>query len=384
MTEYVIHGTAPWTAPWLTEHNLAYALAGRHPVLFMEPPATPLTPLRQRPRGRLADYGRLLRRRRTCDRVSIATPIVLPPQSHRRARAMSAPLLRAQIGGAARAAGLLRPVTVATHSYPGVIEAARGHLLVYLVKDWIADGAALLGRGSEELLEGQERLCSAADLVCATSYALQRRLGEIGVDSMLLRHGFASDLVARFDDPRPAALSDMTGPLLGYAGRIDGRIDFELLVRVSERFYSGTVVLVGPVSPRVDPRDLELLRARPNVRLLPAVSRTELPSYLTALDCCLMPYRPSEWIRHAAPLKLWDYLYAGAPLVGCGCEALADLPDRLAVMARSDEEFLQAVGRALDSGRTDSNHRRSFALANTWDHRAHQLHDAVERLAEGC
>ena len=41
---YVIYGPTPWDGPANAAHNLARALAAGHPVLYVEPPLSPLTP----------------------------------------------------------------------------------------------------------------------------------------------------------------------------------------------------------------------------------------------------------------------------------------------------------------------------------------------------
>ena len=47
-----------------------------------------------------------------------------------------------------------------------------------------------------------------------------------------------------------------------------------------------------------------------------------LPAYVRYLDCALLPYVDSEWTRYQSPLKLWEYLYSGAPIVGMGSAEL--------------------------------------------------------------
>ena len=376
---FLIFGTAAWDAPWLTEQNLAHVLAPRSPTLYVEPPLTPATPLRYglRPESRAQARQLLSRRLRRAGRVALFQPLVLPPRSHPLSRSISAPLLRRQVARAAARAGLDHPVVVSSHATPGAFDAVPSSCRIYLIKDWIEAGGGLLGRDPDTLARERDEMCAAADIVCVISAALQRTLAERGVESTVLRHGFQSDLAPRYDAVEtPAALAGLPRPLIGYAGRIDARLDFEALAAVAERFAAGTVVLVGPVNPRLEPATLEALRARPNVRVLPAVGRELLPSYLTQFDCLLMPYREGEWGRHGSPLKLWDYLYAGAPLVGSGYLVLRDYPPPLVRFATGPRAFATEVGRALEAGDEGRDERRATALANSWEARA----DELERL----
>jgi teichuronic acid biosynthesis glycosyltransferase TuaH len=377
----VVFGTALWDAPWLTEQNLAAALARRHAVLYLEPEITPLTPFRYGLRDdTAAELARLASRSvRWSGGVGIARPVVLPPREHPVARRLSTGSLRRQLRRAARRTGLGAPVAVTTRYLPETFGAAGEALRVHLVKDWVTAGGALMGRNGRRLLADELAACRAADLVCVTSRQLRATLSEHGIDSVHLPHGFHSDLAPSYDGaPLPPEYHGLPAPRIGYAGRLDGRIDYDLLAQLADRMPHVSIVLIGPVSPRLDPAPLERLRSRPNVHMLGPRARAELPGYLRHLDCALVPWRASEWSRHASPLKLWDYLYAGPPVVGTGGPALAEYPSHLVRYASEPDDFVPAVAAALAGGADGRAERGAFALANSWDARAAQLDELVD------
>lgn len=376
--DYVVYGSVPWDRAWLTERNLAHALGRRSRVLYVEPPVTPLMPLRHGLSAWTWPTLRSLARRRPrrVGRVHVYRPVVLPPRTSSAARALSAPLLAQQVRRAAGRVGLSRPVVIAAQYVPGAVGALDERFRVYLVKDWIAAGSSLLSRPEHVLAAERDEMCRTADLVCAISPALNQSLARIGVESVLLRHGFHADLAGRYEDPVPHELERLPRPLLGYTGSINGRLDFELLAQLADRFVDGSLTLIGEVSGRSDRARLEPLLRRPNVHLLGHKARAELPAYVAALDCALLPYADTEWVRHQSPLKLWDYLYAGAPIVGSGCLALRDFPPPLARFATSAAEFVRFVEEELADGAAGRDARRAFALRNGWDSRA----DELERL----
>jgi teichuronic acid biosynthesis glycosyltransferase TuaH len=378
--DYVVYGSVAWDSPWLTEHNLADALARDHRVLFVEPPVTPLTPLRyglkrETPRELWALAGRPLRR---SGRVHVLRTIAVPPKEHARARRASRPLLRTQVARAVSRLGFDAPVVVAARSVRDMLGAAGERASVYLAKDLVEAGAALIGKDARQLAEEQLRMCHEVDVVCAVTRALQDTLGRRGVSAELLPHGFHADLAPAYDDAEmPPELAALSRPLLGYAGRIDGRLDFDALAAVADRFATGSLVLIGPVSPRLEPRALAALSARPNVHMLGSRRRGELPAYLAHLDCSLMPYREDEWLRHGAPLKMWDALYAGPAVAGSGCVALTEHP--LVRYASPPLHLPNAVVDALAHSAGERPARRSAALENSWAARARQLDELVAR-----
>jgi hypothetical protein len=381
--DYVVFGTGGWDAPWLTEQNLAHALAAGSRVLYVEPPITPLTPLRYGVgRGTVAELRRVLGSglRRT-GRVHVLRPLTIPPREHQRVRTIGGPLVRAQVRTAVRRLGLERPVVIAARSVLPFLGAAGEHACVYLVKDLVEAGGALIGKDGRAIANEQRRMCARADLVCVVTHRLQETFAARGIDATLLPHGFHAELAPAYDTARPPRdYGDLPQPRIGYAGRIDGRLDFAALAGVADRFPHGSIVLIGPVSPRLDQAELASLALRPNVHLLGPRARPELPAYLRYFDCSLMPYRESEWLTHASPLKLWDYLYAGPPLVGSGCLALRDYP--LVRFANPPATLADAVETALSQDGAGRAQRRAFALANSWDDRASMLDALVrDRLA---
>ena len=382
--DYVIYATAPWSAPWLTEHNLANALSKHRRVLFVEPPMTPATPFRYGVQREAINSLKSLvtRRSRRIGSISVFRPVVLPPLSNPRARLASARLFRAQIRHAVAAAGLTTPSVIAAAGFPKLSGAAGETLFAYLVKDWISAGSNLLGRDGSALEADQQALCRKADIVISTSHGLGENLATKGIDSVVIRHGFATDLIPQFEAGPPASYSSLPRPLLGYTGRIDARLDFDLICGLAEHFSSGSIILVGPVSPRLPASVLEPLLRKSNVHLLSATSRSKLPAYVRHLDCCLLPYKRDEWNGPASPLKLWDYLYGGPPIVGCGMDALFQEPQHLVRAAEPLTPFIESVEAALAEGNSGSAVRRRHALANSWDSRAEQFELALDAITQ--
>jgi teichuronic acid biosynthesis glycosyltransferase TuaH len=377
---YVIYGSMPWQTPWAVDQNLAHALAAKHDVLYVDPPVSPMTPFRRGPRHVSSAELRALvaRRIRTDGRLRTFRPLVLPPIEHPISQAISKPMLRRQIRAAVAKAGLAHPVALSFRPLQPLAGAADERLAVAVVMDHLSAGAALMGRDPARL-EGELRAtCEAADLVVVPSRPVADLLEQRGFSTRRVPFGFAADLAPAFDHATPPPeYAKLPRPILGYTGGIDDRLDFELIVRLADRFGDGSVVFVGPLSPRLSDANLGSLRSRPNIHLLGVRERTELPAYIRHLDVSLMPYVDTEWTRHQSPLKVWEYLYAGPPIVATGSTELRRLPPSLVYFASSPAHAQQLVEQALAAGADGREQRRAHALANTWDHRAAALDDLV-------
>ncbi|WP_432534215.1 glycosyltransferase family protein [Kineococcus arenarius] len=376
VTDVLFYGSSPWDETWLTEHYLSEALSQRVRVLFVDPAFSVLTPVRRHGavQGARRVAGLLARPRRREGDVHVLRTTALPPKENRWARAASAPWRRAQVQRAVRAAGLDVGLVVTAAAFDDSTWIPDGAVRVSIVKDWLEAGAHLTGLPAEVVRERQQRTWRTADVVCAISTRLQDRLREEGVEAELLRHGALSARTAPVPGrPVPAALSALPRPLIGAVGRIDARWDHAALAAVAEENPGGSVLLIGPVSPRADRGALEQLQRLPNVHLLPAVPNVQLPAWVEALDCATVPYVDDPWQRYASPLKIWDYLRAGTPTAATGCPALGEFPDGLVHFSLPSRELPRLVREALAEPAENRRRRTEFAAANTWDDRAGQL-----------
>ena len=380
---YVIYATMPWDGPWNVEHNVAHALAQHHRVLYVDPPISPVSPfrygLRRATRPQVAAI--FDRRVRSHDRLQVFGALALPPLTHRRAAAVSLPLVRAQIRRAVERAGLESPVVVAWRSLEELVGAARESLRVGVVMDNLAAAGGLLARDPIDLEREMQATCRASDLLCVTSQAVQGMLREHGWASELLPFAFSGDLAPLYDAAtEPDEYKSLPRPLLGYTGSIDDRLDYELIVRLADRFAHGSIVFVGAASPRLSAPARAALASRTNIHLLGGRPRASLPGYIRYLDCGLLPYADTEFVRYQSPMKVWDYMYAGIPILGTGSLDLRRYDAPLVHYAEDAARALDLAGEVLDSGDGAGELRRRFALENTWEMRAQQL----DRLVAGA
>ncbi|HEX7524765.1 MAG TPA: glycosyltransferase [Gaiellaceae bacterium] len=221
---------------------------------------------------------------------------------------------------------------------------------------------------------------SAADLsrvVFATSHTQQRRLAVLNTNTHLVPNVGDHAHFAPATE-RSLAVPDVLAlprPVIGFAGNmLPGKLDFELLERLAGLRPEWTFLLVGPIPV---PERIATLRTFPNVHIVGACPYDELPRYVAGFDVGLIPYVANDYTRSCFPLKLYEYLAAGKPVVATGLPELAGMePD--VVLAADDEAVLAAVERGLAARSADDVARRTeIASHNTWETRAATLLDLV-------
>lgn len=214
-----------------------------------------------------------------------------------------------------------------------------------------------------------------SDLVFTTTRALYRRHRPSNAETHLV--GNVGDFPHFAKAAQKSAIrSDLRGlptPVMGFAGNVlSGKLDVGLLEDAADRYPSGTVLVAGPADDRLRPA-LESLAARTNVIWLGHVPYDELPSVVAAFDVALIPYESNVYTENVFPLKLFEYLAAGKPVVATGLPELAEMePD--VVVAQGRQELFDAMDAALRlTTPEDVRRRQRFAARHTWDTRTEEL-----------
>lgn len=210
----------------------------------------------------------------------------------------------------------------------------------------------------------EERVVAIADLVTVTGTRLLEKWRERAVRIELVRN--AADFAFFSSAPRQDLLANLPRPIAGYTGAIAPWYDVELVRRMAAARPGVTFVLIGGVFD-VDVSSLERL---PNVHLLGQQPYERMPSYVAAFDVCLIPFVVDEITAATDPVKFYEYLSLGKPVVATPMPELAPHAD-LFYSAGQLDAALRENDPALRERRI------AFARENTWTARAETLRDAV-------
>ena len=255
------------------------------------------------------------------------------------------------------------------------------------VYDCVDDYAQQTGndRSRRLVAKADGRAAAGVDLVFTTTRALRDRHLEANPATYLVGNvGDFAHFAAGADasSARPD-LRDLPKPVLGFAGNIlPGKLDPRLLETLADHFSRGTVVLAGPVDAGLA-ASVARLSARPNVASLGPVPYEELPRVVASFDVALIPYETNDYTRNVFPLKLFEYLAAGKPVVATGLPELEGMePD---VVVASEGELVAATTAALALvAPADVQRRQALAARNTWETRTERLLALAAETLEGA
>ena len=217
-------------------------------------------------------------------------------------------------------------------------------------------------------------LVEEADVVLASNPVLAERHRAERGDLILVENGVDLD---RFTPEGPVAGSLPEGRVVGYHGAVAPWFDFDLFTSVANLRPDLTFVLVGPIDPEVEDRAGKLAKL-PNVTLLPAQSSEKIAEFVRGFSVGVLPFVIDEMTEAVTPLKMYEYLACGVPMVAtplpaCVREAMVQTAqDPASFAARIDEALLLTAAERQDL--------RNHARTASWDRRVVPLLDRLEGL----
>ncbi|HTA14101.1 MAG TPA: glycosyltransferase [Solirubrobacteraceae bacterium] len=356
-------------------------LASENRVLFVESLGLRRPQLAGRDLRRIARRLRNgLRGPRASDGLQVLSPLVLPLHSNAVVRALNRRLLPMLVRRAARKLGMDRPILWAyVPQAEALLDALHPETVVYHCVD---DIAAQPGIDAGEFRSAEARFAGRADLVLASAPGLADRLRELSRNVVYAPNVADTELFssALLDGPVDPAVAELPRPRILFTGAIvSTKLDMDLLVALARAKRDWSLVLVGPVGPG-DPRaNVSALEAEPNIHLLGPRPYERLPEVLRGADAGLIPYARNPLTDSIFPMKVYEYLAAGLPVVATELPSLAGI-DEIATaadpggIARLIEQALACDGPQRKAERSRA------AQEHSWERRIEEIAAALQAL----
>ncbi len=227
------------------------------------------------------------------------------------------------------------------------------------------DELAKFAHADARIAPREGELLRRADVVFTGGRSLFRSVEQRTVNARCYPSGvdvahFAGALA---ETPHPDLRPFLGGPVFGYVGVIDERVDLELVDALAAANPGATIAMIGPVV-KIDESSLP---RRANIVYLGKRGYDELPSLLAGMDVALMPFAINEHTENISPTKTLEYFASGRPVVSTAVpDVLADHRD-IAYVARDRAEFLALVERARQPDAERLRRAAERANAGTWD-----------------
>ncbi len=175
----------------------------------------------------------------------------------------------------------------------------------------------------------------------------------------------------------PDDIQNITGPIVGYYGVIDERIDLELIRDTSFKNPLIQFVLIGPTA-KISCEDLP--RAA-NIHYLGMKSYHELPGYLKRFDIAMMPFVINDATKFISPTKTLEYMAAGKPVISTRIEDVVKDYSEKIELVNNASEFSEKIQHILLSGTSNMLARYAETLKQTsWSNTVKEMKEIIQKL----
>ena len=217
---------------------------------------------------------------------------------------------------------------------------------------------------------GYETIKEKADIIFTNSKETQKLMQNPRVPPILVPNGVDKEFFQIKHLEIPDDLKNIPHPIIGYSGTLAKRIDVELLSFLARKLSKVSFVLIGQV---LDKRWIKPLFKLNNIYYLGDKHYSRLPNYIANFDICIIPHNVGKLECDGDPIKLYEYLAAGKPVVSTPILGVDVFKDIITI-AQTKEEFLEGLIYWLEKIKEDKylpeRLKNSISDEHTWGKKA--------------
>jgi len=252
-----------------------------------------------------------------------------------------------------------------------------------LIYDAMDDWAAFDGAATDEITENERRVAGRADIVLAVSDKIYDRLVRVNPNTHLLRNGVDAEYFGSAQDYKKSEADILykhrDKKLVGYVGHISTWVDIDLIIETAKILDPCVFVVIGPIKKSLANK----FDGIKNILYLGPKPYSELVSYISYFDAGIIPFKMNLLNESTNPIKMYEYLGAGLPVVSTGMQEVAKYEkEGVVYIGNTPEEFSAKILEALKTSSDEelAAERMRIARDNSW----HSKADFVLHLIENA
>lgn len=375
MTEFegqniVCISSIDWDPIWTRKQQVMSRLPKTNTILYIEPPITLLSPFKDTKMW--TKWGMWFKGiRRLNENIFLYSPPVILPfgNKYRFINQLNQWWVSVFLKRIISRLKLANPIlwTYMPNSGDLVDKLGQRKLLVYDCVDEHSEYTGFINKAT--MIDMEKNLMRKCDLVFVTAQGLFDTKKQYAREIYFSPNAANVELFMKAQDPGtvvPEEISKIPRPIVGFVGVIQNWIDLDLVQHAALAYPRFSFVMIGPVAAGID---VSALKALPNVYFLGRKDVATLPSYIKAFDVCINPFKTNELTDKVSPLKFYEYLASGKPIVSVsmpGVQSFADIVE----ISHNAEEFTAAIARAINDENSDKlKARLNKARENSWESR---------------
>ena len=388
--DFVIFSTADWDHPsWTNKQHVAACLADLgHRILYVESMGI------RRPSATVRDAARIRKRlgklvsgmQHVRENVWVMSPFSIPFQGNHLIRSLNLTVLRWQIIRSLHKLNMLTPIFWTYNPLLGnFLDMKYWMKSVYHCVDEISEQP---GMPIQLVREQEKELLQKVNRVFVTSVRLLEEKKIYNPNMYYLPNVVDFDHFHQTLTEKslkiPEDLDAISEPRVGFIGALSSyKVDFDLLYQVALRMPNHSFVLIGDVGEGDPYTNVGKLKELGNVYFLGHRPYARLPEYLKGIQVCLLPFHLNRYTEYMFPMKFFEYLAAGRPVVGRKLPSLKSYTDHY-IVASTVEEFVEGINQCIGKSELVESLKTAgieLARKNTYRQRTLKM---LEIMESGC
>ncbi|MFN3551186.1 MAG: glycosyltransferase [Endomicrobiia bacterium] len=382
----ICFGFADWDNPYRTnQHHIMQRLSQNNRVVFVESLG-----LRQ-PVFQKKDIKRIFKRlikgikglKKINENLYIYSPLVLPLHKFSFVRKINNLILKSNLKKIQKKLNFTEPII---WSYiPNIIDFKNffnEKLIVYHCVDELSANPLIPAKVISQM---EIKLIKNADVVFVSSKPLYEKKKIYN-----LQNTYYMPNVADFEHfskvwrekeklAVPEDIKNIKHPIIGFVGAISKyKINFSIIEYILQTHRDWSLVLIGAVGEGEKAVDISEFKY-PNLYYLGAKAYSELPHYINCFDICILPSLINEYTKNMFPMKFFEYLSTGKPVVSVDLPSLEEFK-KYFYCAKDKYEFVLQIEKAIKEDNEElKKNRIEIAKQFTWEKRIEEMSDIIEK-----
>ena len=224
----------------------------------------------------------------------------------------------------------------------------------------------------------EKKLIKSCDLVVTTADELLKSKSRHAKDIISIPNGANISHFSKVQDNELLIKDEIEGfkkPIVGYVGSIFQWLDLEWIAFAAHKLPNYNFIFIGPITI-----DISSLKNFDNIHFMGSRDYKELPSYIKAFDVAVIPFVIDEVTLKASPIKFYEYLASGLPIVSTKLPDLEDFKD-LVYLAKNKEEYVEFLNSAVQNDSIELQKKRmDISLRFSWENRFDNLNEKIKDI----
>lgn len=239
----------------------------------------------------------------------------------------------------------------------------------------VLDDLSVFGDNISYMKKVHNRLIQEADLLVTVSPQLYNELKPYRRDTLLVTNGVAfHDFSPPYYLPHDiSSLASQQKPIIGFYGLLGKWLDYDLINYLVKNASDLNFVIIG------DGPFQSKLHQSPNLLYLGWKAYSELKNYLYYFTVCFIPFKNDIIAEAASPLKLFEFLAMGKPVVIPNISSWKTYFGT--IPSSSYEHFLQNIYNVISLSKNKNFIKQCKAVAReqSWEKKANIILEKIQQ-----